>query len=51
MPKATPRKQKRTLLKEQYMYALNNAKWKAARAWAKTNGYKFIIVTEKDLKI
>lgn len=28
----------------------NACKWKAAIAWAETNGYKFIIVTEQHLK-
>ena len=51
VPKPSPRKQKRTLMRENYTFALNNAKWTSARAWAKHNGYKFIIVTEKDLKI
>lgn len=37
------------LLREQNMYAVNQAKWKAATAWAKQNGYEFKIITEKDL--
>lgn len=36
-------------LKEQLTYAINDAKWNAARAWASKNGYKFGILTEKDL--
>jgi len=50
-PKTTNRKNKRTLIKEQYTYAQNTAKWTAAEAWAKSHGYKFKIITEKELKI
>jgi hypothetical protein len=27
------------------------AKWKAANEWAKKKGYKFLIITEKELNI
>jgi len=50
-PKHTPRKRKTTLLKEQYTYTTNMAKWSAAKKWAKKKGYKFIILTEKELGI
>ena len=43
-----PRKGKNTL-REQYTYAVNDAKWKAASAWCKSNNYNFQILTEKDL--
>lgn len=42
-------KRKNNLLKEQYTYAVNHAKWKAAEAWCKTNKFNFLILTEKDL--
>lgn len=43
-----PRKGKNTI-REQYTYAVNDAKWKAASAWCKANNYNFQILTEKDL--
>ena len=33
------------------MYVQNTAKWKAANMWAKKKGYKFLILTEKELNI
>ena len=33
------------------MYIQNTAKWKAANVWAKKNGCKFLILTEKELNI
>jgi hypothetical protein len=49
-PKKTPRKRHNTFLKEQYTYAVNISKWEAAKKWAKQHNYKFIILTEKELK-
>ena len=49
-PVNTPRKRHNTLVKENYRYAINSSKWEAAQKWATKNGYKFIIITEKDLK-
>jgi len=49
-PKTQNRKNKMTLLKEQITYTTNIAKWEAAKAWAESHGYKFVIVTEKDIK-
>jgi len=49
-PVKTPRKRHNTLIKENYRYAINSAKWQAAKKWSEKNGYKFIIITEKDLK-
>lgn len=43
-----PRKGK-NILREQYTYAINNAKWAAASAWSNANGFSFLILTEKDL--
>lgn len=48
-PNTTRRKKKETLLHEQATYQVNQAKWEAANIWAKRNGYKFIILTEKEL--
>jgi hypothetical protein len=49
-PVATPRKKPKTLLFEKVQYAVNISKWEAAEAWAKKKGYKFVVLTEKDLK-
>ena len=43
------RKSERTFLMEQMNYVVNMAKWKAAREFAKANGMRFMIITEKDL--
>ena len=42
-------RQHKYLLREQYTYAVNNAKWMAATAWCKANNYSFQILTENDL--
>jgi hypothetical protein len=44
-------KKKRTILYEQKTWVTNQAKWEAAEKWAKKKGYKFIILTEKELFI
>ena len=48
-PEKTPNKKPKTFLTESYNYAVNMAKWDAATQFANKNGYKFIIITEKDL--
>ena len=37
------------LLHEQVTYDINQSKWKAAKQWADDHGYKFLILTEKEL--
>jgi len=49
-PNTKNRKNKQNLLKEQITYAVNIAKWTASKQWADHNGYKFVIVTEIDIK-
>ena len=44
-------KKSKTLLYEQKMYVQNTAKWQAANEWANKKGYKFLIITEKELNI
>ncbi len=44
-------KQRRTILYEQKTWIINQAKWKAAEEWSKRKGYKFLILTEKELGI
>ena len=48
-PKSTKGKRRATLLEEQLTYIKNDAKWKAAREWAKKNGAEFVIWTEDHL--
>ena len=43
-------KKKSTMFYEQVTYATNQCKWDAADQWAKKNGYKFQIMTEKQVK-
>ena len=50
-PKPSKRKKPQTLLTETRTYAVNMAKWDSAKKWAKKKGYKFIILTEKELGI
>lgn len=53
-PKANNKKgtkTKRRLLKEVMTYEVNQAKWKAARAFCAKKNIKFKVVTEKELKI
>jgi hypothetical protein len=49
-PKKPKRKSKR-YIEEAMMYCTNTAKWEAARAFCARKGYKFIILTEKELGI
>lgn len=49
LPIPSNRKKERTFLMEQMNYAINMAKWKAAREYARSEGLKFLIITEKDL--
>ena len=48
-PVFSRRKKRETLLHEQVTYEVNKVKWEAAKSWALKNGYKFIILTEKEL--
>jgi hypothetical protein len=42
---------KKRLLEETKTYAVNNAKWDAAKSWCQEKGFEFIIITEKHLKV
>jgi len=42
-------KTNRTYIKECMTYEINISKWKSAKKFCKQNGWKFLIVTEKDL--
>jgi hypothetical protein len=48
-PVESPRKKRKTILYERYNYAINCAKWEAAKQWAKNKGYTFLVLTEKHL--
>lgn len=48
-PVKTKGKRQAVLLEETITYAVNQAKWKAAKEFAKQRGAEFIVVTEKDL--
>ena len=48
-PKPHGNKKKSTVIYEQVTYAKNKSKWMAAEQWCKKYGYKFIILTEKEL--
>jgi hypothetical protein len=48
-PTVTNRKKQKTIIYEKYQWAINQAKWEAARAWCKSQGYIFIILNEKHL--
>ena len=46
----TKYKKREHLIYEQSMYAINQAKWTAAREFCKRKGLEFLILTEKDFK-
>lgn len=48
-PTISPRKSAKTMMYENYSYAVNQAKWTAAKEWAKKKSMLFVIFTEKDL--
>ena len=50
-PLHTKGKHRRTIIHEQRTWVTNQAKWKAAEEWSKKKGYKFLILTEKELGI
>jgi len=41
----------KALFRRQLEYVKNRAKWKAAQEWSEKKGYKFYIITEKQLGI
>ncbi len=45
----TGRKKAKTMMYEQVQYAVNQKKWEAAKSWANSKGYQFIILTEKNI--
>jgi hypothetical protein len=45
------KKRQSTMLYENYRYIQNQAKWKSAQEWCTKHGYKFLILTERELGI
>ena len=50
-PIYSKRKNQKTLVYENVTYVVNVAKWSAAKEWCTSKGYKFLILTEKELGI
>jgi hypothetical protein len=48
---AEGKKPDRNYKKAVITFAVNDAKWKAARAYCKDKGWKFVIMSEKDLGV
>lgn len=48
-PTITAKKKQSTMLYEKVTWAVNQAKWDAARQWCKKNEYTFLILNEKHL--
>lgn len=51
LPPKAKKKRTASLLKEQATYAVNQAKWEAAEEYCKRKGWRFVIATEKELKV
>lgn len=49
-PTITNKKSQKTMIYEKYQYAVNTAKWQAAKQYANKKGYLFFILSEKHLK-
>ena len=50
-PVESTRKKKSTILYEKMTYAVNQAKWEAARQFATNRNMEFIILTENELNV
>jgi hypothetical protein len=48
-PTITNRKKQSTMIYEKYQWAINQAKWNAAKSWCASKNYLFIILNEKHL--
>jgi hypothetical protein len=48
-PTESSKKKRKTIIYERYNYAINCAKWEAAKNWCNKKGYIFLILTEKHL--
>lgn len=50
-PESSGNKRKSTILHEQLTWIVNQAKWEAAKKWAKDRNVEFLVLTEKDIGI
>ena len=50
-PPPIPQRKTKSFINEVFQYGVNEAKWKSASEFCKDRGYKFLILTEKDLKV
>lgn len=48
-PPSMPKKQNKKFIEEVFLYGVNQSKWKAANSFCEDRGWKFLILTEKDL--
>ena len=49
-PPGTKYKKKAHMIYEQIQYAVNMAKWESCKKYCDKRGFRFLIITEKDLK-
>ena len=45
------KKQTKAYITEVVTYAINQAKWEAAKEYCKDRGWEFMLITEKELKV
>lgn len=50
-PPKQPKRKSKSYLYESFQYVKNQNKWEAARKYAESRGWKFIVLTEADLGI
>ncbi len=50
-PPPIPQKQNKRFIQEVFNYGINQSKWKAASSFCDNKGWKFLVLTEKDLGI
>jgi hypothetical protein len=50
-PPEIPKKKTKQFINEVFQYGVNEAKWKSANQFCIDRGYKFLILTEKDLGV
>ena len=50
-PPPIPQKQTKRFIQEVFNYGINQSKWKAATAFCDDRGWKFLVLTERDLGI
>ncbi len=50
-PPPIPQKQTKRFIQEVFIYGINQSKWKAATSFCDDRGWKFLVLTERDLGI